>query len=210
LTYFYDSNLECQLGAWVIDTALAQAEAWQTQGVSVPVSVNISANHLLSANFMQDVSDALARHPSVAPVRIELEILESTAIDDMATAIAVLEQCKRLGLMLALDDFGTGYSSLTYLRKLPVDTLKIDQSFVRDMLSDSEDFGIVEGVIRLASAFRRQVIAEGVETQEHGAALLGLGCRLAQGYGIARPMPPEQFLDWAADWAARGGLSQVL
>jgi EAL domain-containing protein (putative c-di-GMP-specific phosphodiesterase class I) len=210
LTYFYDSNLECQLGAWVIDTALAQAEAWQTQCVSVPVSVNISANHLLSANFMQDVSDALARHPSVAPVRIELEILESTAIDDMATAIAVLEQCKRLGLMLALDDFGTGYSSLTYLRKLPVDTLKIDQSFVRDMLSDSEDFGIVEGVIRLASAFRRQVIAEGVETPEHGAALLGLGCRLAQGYGIARPMPPEQFLDWAADWVARGGLSQDL
>ncbi len=100
----------------------------------------------------------------------------------------------------ALDDFGTGYSSLTYLRKLPVDLLKIDQSFIRDMLSDADDLGIVEGVIRLASAFNRQVIAEGVETLEHGAALLRLGCHLAQGYGIARPMAADQLPAWLATW----------
>ena len=89
---------------------------------------------------------------------------------------------------------------MTYLRKLPFDLLKIDQSFVRDMLNDAEDRGIVEGVIRLANAFHRKVIAEGVETLAHGAALLALGCTLAQGYGIARPMPGEQFADWADNW----------
>lgn len=210
LAYFYGSSLECPLGAWVFDTALAQAQVWQVQGVGVPISINISANHLLSANFLRDVRDALARHPGVAPASIELEILESTAIDDMASAITVLEECKRLGLMLALDDFGTGYSSLTYLCKLPVDMLKIDQSFVRDMLSDSEDLGIVEGVIRLAGAFKREVIAEGVETPEHGVALLGLGCRLAQGFCIAKPMPPDQFPTWSATWGAQGGMQRTL
>jgi EAL domain-containing protein (putative c-di-GMP-specific phosphodiesterase class I) len=105
-------------------------------------------------------------------------------------------------VQFALDDFGTGYSSLTYLRKLPVDTLKIDQSFVRDMLSDAEDMGIVEGVIRLGEAFRRNIIAEGVETLTHGAALLLLNCYLAQGYGIARPMAAALFADWTATWKA--------
>jgi EAL domain-containing protein (putative c-di-GMP-specific phosphodiesterase class I) len=96
-----------------------------------------------------------------------------------------------------LDDFGTGYSSLTYLKRLRVDSLKIDQSFVRDMLEDPEDLAILEGIIGLASAFKRQVIAEGVETIEHGTALLQLGCELAQGYGIARPMPPDLIPAWA-------------
>jgi len=100
----------------------------------------------------------------------------------------------------ALDDFGTGYSSLAYFRNLPVDILKIDQSFVRDMLDDPNDLEIVESVVRLAGAFGRTVIAEGVETLEHGAALLGIGCRLCQGYGIARPMPARQLLAWVEQW----------
>ena len=99
-----------------------------------------------------------------------------------------------------LDDFGTGYSSLTYLKRLRVATLKIDQSFVRDMLDDPDDLAILEGVIGLAAAFRREVVAEGVETIEHGTALLQLGCALAQGFGIARPMPPERLPDWVANW----------
>ena len=102
--------------------------------------------------------------------------------------------------MFALDDFGTGYSSLTYLKRLPVTLLKIDQSFVRDMLDDPDDLAILEGVIGLATAFRREVIAEGVETVEHGAMLLQLGCELAQGYGIARPMPGADLPAWAATW----------
>jgi EAL domain-containing protein (putative c-di-GMP-specific phosphodiesterase class I) len=100
----------------------------------------------------------------------------------------------------ALDDFGTGYSSLTYLKRLQVAQLKIDQSFVRDMLDDPDDLAILEGVIGLAAAFRREVIAEGMETVAHGTALLQLGCELAQGYGIARPMPADQLPSWVAHW----------
>jgi EAL domain-containing protein (putative c-di-GMP-specific phosphodiesterase class I) len=105
-----------------------------------------------------------------------------------------------MGVTFALDDFGTGYSSLTYLKRLPVDLLKIDQSFVRDMLDDPDDLAILQGVIGLAAAFKREVIAEGVESVAHGTALVNLGCELAQGYGIARPMPADQLHAWAATW----------
>jgi EAL domain-containing protein (putative c-di-GMP-specific phosphodiesterase class I) len=108
--------------------------------------------------------------------------------------------CQASGVSFALDDFGTGYSSLTYLKHLPAHTLKIDQSFVRDMLSDESDLAIVNGVIGLATAFGREVIAEGVETQAHGRLLLSLGCELAQGFGIARPMPVEALDDWLQSW----------
>jgi EAL domain-containing protein (putative c-di-GMP-specific phosphodiesterase class I) len=100
----------------------------------------------------------------------------------------------------ALDDFGTGYSSLTYLKRLRVALLKIDQSFVHNMLDDPDDLAILQGIIGLAAAFKREVIAEGVETVAHGTALLQLGCELAQGYGIVRPMPPEQLPAWVATW----------
>jgi len=112
----------------------------------------------------------------------------------------VIEACRKLGVSFSLDDFGTGYSSLTYLKRLPVALLKIDQSFVRDMLDDEDDLAILKGVIGLALAFHREVIAEGVETVAHGTALLQLGCELAQGYGIARPMPAADMPAWAARW----------
>jgi EAL domain-containing protein (putative c-di-GMP-specific phosphodiesterase class I) len=102
--------------------------------------------------------------------------------------------------MFAMDDFGTGYSSLTYLKRLPVALLKIDQSFVRDMLDDPDDLAILQGVIGLARAFKREVIAEGVESVAHGTALLQLGCELGQGYGIARPMPAADLPSWAQHW----------
>jgi hypothetical protein len=143
---------------------------------------------------------ALARHPSVASGNLELEILESAAIDDLANASHTLANCIALGVHFALDDFGTGYSSLAYFRKLPVGVLKIDQGFVRGMLDDPEDLGIIESVLSLAKAFNRPVIAEGVETLEHGAMLVMLGCRLGQGYGIARPMPANDLPDWVAQW----------
>jgi diguanylate cyclase (GGDEF)-like protein/PAS domain S-box-containing protein len=200
LLYIEGSTLERPVGNWVLHTALHQMQQWRTLGLAVHVSVNVSARHLLSPEFEEDVRKALAVHADLLPQWLELEILESTAIDDLAIAASVLQKCRAIGVRLALDDFGTGYSSLTHLRKLPFDLLKIDQSFVRDMLKDPEDQGIVEGVIRLAAAFNRDVIAEGVETLEHGSALLRLGCRLAQGYGIARPMAPEQFVDWSLGW----------
>ncbi len=203
LPHVHGTKLERPLGIWVMQAALGQMQLWREQGCEVNVSVNVSAGHLLSDEFMDDLRHALLQHPDIAPGQLELEILESTAIDDISQAASILGQCRALGVRLALDDFGTGYSSLTYLRKLPFDLLKIDQSFVRDMLKNADDLGIVEGVIRLAGAFNRSVIAEGVETMEHGIALRKLGCRLAQGYGISRPMPPDHFPIWAQEWKVR-------
>ena len=203
LRHIDGSDLESHLGNWVIDTALRQGSEWASQGASVSISVNVSANHLLKADFHDQLAQALARHPAMPATLFELEVLETAAIGDMDQAVSILGRCQALGVHFSLDDFGTGYSSLTYLRKLPVDTLKIDQSFVRDMLIDPDDLGIVEGVIGLASAFKRQVIAEGVETLAHGAALLNMGCHLAQGYGISRPMPAEQVLPWAESWQVK-------
>ena len=111
-----------------------------------------------------------------------------------------MNACAQLGVKFAIDDFGTGYSSLTYLKHLPAEIIKIDQSFVRDMLIDEDDLAIVKGVIGLANAFQRGVIAEGVESAEHGKALLELGCELAQGFGIAKPMPAELVPEWIAGW----------
>jgi EAL domain-containing protein (putative c-di-GMP-specific phosphodiesterase class I) len=177
---------------------------WQQQGLSVKVSVNISPNHLMQPDFHQRLAQALAQHPEVAPAQLELEVLESAALADMQQAAEIVERCMELGVRFALDDFGTGYSSLTYLRKLPVHTLKIDQSFVRDMLTDPDDMGIVRGIIELARVFDRQVVAEGVETLEIGASLRSLGCRLVQGYGIARPMSADLLAPWCAKWLADG------
>ncbi|MBW7861857.1 MAG: EAL domain-containing protein, partial [Rhodocyclaceae bacterium] len=125
---------------------------------------------------------------------------ETSALNDTAIVSNVMHACQRLGVRFALDDFGTGYSSLTYLKRLPAEVLKIDQTFVRDMLEDKDDLAIVQGVIGLATAFRREVIAEGVETAEHCRLLLKLGCTLAQGYGIGRPMPAEEIPAWIASW----------
>lgn len=148
---------------------------------------------------------ALSRHPGVSPGDLELEILESAAIGDIEQASRVLAAGTAMGVRFALDDFGTGYSSLTYFRRLLIGTLKIDQTFVRDMLVDPDDLGIVDSVVRLAEAFDRPSIAEGVETREHGSMLVQLGCHLAQGYRIARPMPPEQIPVWLEGWQREGG-----
>jgi hypothetical protein len=129
-----------------------------------------------------------------------MEVLETSALEDLARVSQVIESCRAIGVSFALDDFGTGYSSLTYLKRLSVSLLKIDQSFVRDMLDDPDDLAILGGVLSLATAFRRDVIAEGVETVEHGEMLLRLGCQLAQGYGIARPMAPAALAGWVHTW----------
>ncbi|MBB1073228.1 EAL domain-containing protein, partial [Rhodoferax sp. 4810] len=142
----------------------------------------------------------LARHPQVNPANLQIEVLETSALSDMAQVSQVIEDCAQMGVTFALDDFGTGYSSLTYLKRLRVNMLKIDQSFVRDMLEDPDDLAILQGVIGLAAAFKRQVIAEGVETVAHGTALLNLGCELAQGYGIARPMAGSEMAAWVGSW----------
>ena len=197
-----DDPLSVELGKWVIATAIAQMSAWHGQGLDLSVSVNIGARQLQQTDFAARLVEMLAAHPEVKPHCLQLEVLETSALEDVARVGAVMQACKAIGVGFALDDFGTGYSSLTYLKRLPAEILKIDQSFVRDMLTDSDDMAIVQGIISLASAFRRSVIAEGVETNAHGALLLQLGCELAQGYGIARPMPPADLPGWVQRWHA--------
>jgi diguanylate cyclase (GGDEF)-like protein/PAS domain S-box-containing protein len=186
---------------WVIGEALRQMAEWSAQGVALSVSVNISPDNLQRPDFVERLATCLAAHPDVSPSRLELEVVESAAIDDLEHVLQVINACHDLGVTFSLDDFGTGYSCLAYLRRLPVDGLKIDQSFVRDMLDDSNDLAIVEGVISLAQVFRHQVIAEGVETNEHAVMLMRLGCDLAQGFGIARPMPPADIPEWVRRFA---------
>jgi diguanylate cyclase (GGDEF)-like protein/PAS domain S-box-containing protein len=195
-----DNDFTVQLSEWVIDTALAQMEQWQAQGLTLGVSINLPARHLQDAGFTDFLGAALARHPAAAPSLFELEVLESAALEDVIGVSARMQQCRRFGVRFALDDFGTGYASLAYLRRLPIELIKIDQSFVRDILQDPDDLAIVEGVIGLAAAFQDTVIAEGVETIDHAVMLLHLGCDLAQGYGIARPMPAEALPGWVAGW----------
>ena len=204
-----DHPLAVEVGEWVIDTALAQIEEWHAIGLDLSVSVNIGARQLQQTDFVARLQTILAKHPKVSPTSLELEVLETSAVEDMAQVSQVIEDCHQMGVKFALDDFGTGYSSLTYLKRLRVALLKIDQSFVRDMLVDPEDLAILEGVIGLAAAFKRDVIAEGVETVEHGTALLHLGCKLAQGYGIARPMPPEQLPAWVVSWEPDDAWSEL-
>ncbi|SIS96325.1 EAL domain-containing protein [Neptunomonas antarctica] len=194
--------MSIELGEWVIATALSQISQWQEMELNIPlsISVNIAAVQLQQCDFTARLAILLATYPDVEPHYLELEVLETSALDDVQHVSEIMDACIALGVKFALDDFGTGYSSLTYLRRLPASLIKIDQSFVRDMLNDAGDLAIVEGVIALAKLFKREVIAEGVESIEHGRALLQLGCELAQGYGIARPMPASDFPAWISDW----------
>ncbi|QUM87288.1 EAL domain-containing protein [Moritella sp. 28] len=191
------SKLENRIGDWVINEALKQIVAWQKQRIFIEVSVNIASYHLLSSTFLTQLENALASHPNLNSKYLQLEILESSALGDLNTIRNILNTCQDiLGVNIALDDFGTGYSSLTHLKNLPANTIKIDQNFVKNMLDDPDDYAIINGVLALADSFNREVIAEGVETTEHGLMLLKMGCYAAQGYGIARPMPATEFPNW--------------
>jgi EAL domain-containing protein (putative c-di-GMP-specific phosphodiesterase class I) len=189
-----------RLDAWVIDKALQHMEHWQQLGLQLQISINITAKSLQTDDFILQLYYAFERHPSVKPAHFELEILETQALLDLSLISQVIKDCQTLGVQFALDDFGTGYSSLSYLKHLPAETLKIDQIFVRNMLEDEDDLAIVQGVIGLAESFQRQVIAEGVESIKHGIALLQMGCRHAQGYGIAKPMPASDLAAWVEAW----------
>lgn len=191
------SELEFEVGLWVMESALKQLQKWRQDGLDFIVSVNIAANHLHDRNFISSLQGTLSGYPDIPPSSLQLEILESSALGDIQTLSQIIEKCRhQVGVQIALDDFGTGYSSLTHLRHLAANSVKIDQSFVRDMLEDASDYNIVDGVISLAKAFNLVVVAEGVESIEHGLMLLSMDCELAQGYQIARPMPAEAVLSW--------------
>lgn len=201
------TELEIRVGNWVMEQAWHQLSLWHQQGLLLGVSVNISAFHLVWSDFHQHLSSVLKQSPQTASHYLQLEILESTALEDLSAVNQVIKLCRdTLGVTTSLDDFGTGYSSLAHLRHLPVNTVKIDKSFVYDMLDDPDDYAIVDGIIGLSQAFGREVIAEGVESDDQGSVLLLLGCHLAQGYAIAKPMPAGQLAAWIqqfqppADW----------
>lgn len=200
LPHIEQHSFSIEIGDYVIKQALAQMESWQRHGLQLPVSVNVSALQLLDNAFVDRLGTLLRDHPGIAPQTFEIEILESAAIGKINEAARVIERCKALGVSVSLDDFGTGYAALDYLKRLPAQTLKIDQSFVRDMRSDDTDMTIVKGIIGLAEAFNFGVIAEGVETPEQGRLLVELGCSIGQGYGIARPMPATDVSNWVARW----------
>jgi diguanylate cyclase (GGDEF)-like protein/PAS domain S-box-containing protein len=192
--------LAVDLGNWVLNSALQQMAKWRDQGLTLPVSVNVGARQLQQSGFAAQLKHLLVQYDLLDAGLLSLEVLETSALEDIHGVSQTLAQCRQLGVGFALDDFGTGYSSLTYLKRLPVTSLKIDQSFVRDMLVDADDLAILQGIIGLAKAFGREVIAEGVESSAHGARLLALGCDLAQGFAIAHPMPAEAVPDWLAHW----------
>ena len=202
------TELEIRLGQWVLRHALQCIAQLQSEGLELPLAVNIAAQHLQQSDFAPWVQRCLQEQPGVPSALLELEITESAALYDIDHVAHQLSQLRTLGIGIALDDFGTGYSSLTYLRRLPLDTIKIDQSFVRDMLQDQGDLAIVQGVIGLAHSFGHHIVAEGVETLEQGQKLQQLGCSLAQGYYIARPMPVSDFAAWVAHWQLPTGWQQ--
>ncbi|PAS98324.1 MAG: diguanylate cyclase [Candidatus Dactylopiibacterium carminicum] len=194
------TELTLPVGEWVLHEALRQKQRWQKQGINLSVSINVFAKHLQRPDFAERLQRILARFPEVDPTGLELEILETTAMENLDDITRCLDECRRIGVRFSLDDFGTGYSSLTYFRKLPVDAVKIDRSFVRDMLGNRNDQALVRSIVSMARTLGRQVIAEGVETLEHGDYLIDYGCDQAQGFGVARPMPPEMLPDWIARW----------
>lgn len=195
-----NTDFAVPLGEWVMREALHQIRAWRNEGLELQISVNIAPRHMMQKDFASRLSTILADFPDVPPALLELEITETAAIEDIAGVAQMINNCKSLGVTFALDDFGVGYSSLTYMRRLPVEVIKIDQSFVRDMLHDDDDLAVVAGVISLSREFQRSVVAEGVETADHGLHLLRMGCTVAQGYGIARPMPAGAMPEWVAHY----------
>jgi len=200
LSVIEETDLALPIGEWVLHEALEQQYLWRLQGLDIRVAVNLFGSHLQRIDFVESLNSILSAHAGFDPGALELEILETTALENLEEVVARISGCARLGVTFSLDDFGTGFSSLTYLRQLPVETVKIDRSFVREMSENQSDQAIVESIVAMAHALGRTVVAEGVETVEHGAFLVRCGCDYAQGYGIARPMPPDNFPDWVARW----------
>ena len=190
------------LGNWVIESALRQLGLWQRQGLDIPISINVDARQLNQHDFVELLQQRILAYPNFRPGRLQIEILETTAIYDREYATHIILACQKLGVEFALDDFGTGYSSLTHLRQLPINSIKIDRSFIKSMDQDHQDLAIVDSVIRMASHLGHEIVAEGIETLQQGEMLLAMGCDIAQGFLIAKPMPAEQIPGWLQNWQA--------
>ena len=194
------------LGQFVLESALDQARRWHQDGLSLGLAVNLSVRNLMDPALVDRVAALIAR-AGVAPASLTLEITESGVMTDPESAIAMLWGLRRIGVRLSVDDFGTGYSSLAYLKRLPVDEVKLDKSFVLNMTGDPDDAAIVRSTIELAHNLGLQLVAEGVEDQETLQLLASLGCDLAQGFHLARPMPAEDLAHLAVGDGFAAGLA---
>lgn len=193
ITQAETSGFIVQLGEWILRTASSRVRAWQKQfDRPLNLAVNLSGRQFLHYNLIKSIEDAV-RSADLHPHSLEFEITESVAMHNAEDSIGIMRQIKSLGMDLALDDFGTGYSSLAYLKRFPIDKLKIDKAFVRDIPDDHNDLAIVTAIIAMAHALGLKVQAEGVETEAQAEFLRESGCELAQGYLFGRPLPEDEF-----------------
>ncbi|WP_426702810.1 bifunctional diguanylate cyclase/phosphodiesterase [Rhodanobacter sp. Col0626] len=195
-----DPQLARPIGRYVLDEALRRCQSWMQAGFPIPVSINISTRHLLHPAFFSDIDAVLDTYPGIMDLGFGVEVTETGPSMDHARAKVVIEECRRRGIRVGLDDFGTGSASLSHIQQLDIEHIKLDQSFVRDILSDERNMAIAAGVITTARMLARTVIAEGVETAEQGDLLASLGCHQLQGFSISRPMPAEAVPQWVAGW----------
>jgi diguanylate cyclase (GGDEF)-like protein len=199
------SGLIVPIGEWVMKTACASAVEWKKKhGFEGRIAVNVSGNQFSQSDLVEFVQKTIAE-TGIEPHRVELEVTESVFMDDMTHTIETLKSLHALGVELAIDDFGTGYSSLSYLRQFPIDRLKIDQSFIRNALTDKDDAAIARTIVRLGHSLNLKVIAEGVETREHEKFLMEEGCDEVQGFRYSRPVPHEKFVEFVTGY--KGDLS---
>lgn len=189
-----ETGLILPIGQWVLETACAQLEVWQEHPstANLTLSVNVSVKQFSQLDFVTQIQAMLSRY-NVKPKRLKLELTESLLLESVNNIVTSMVALEAIGVQFSLDDFGTGYSSLQYLKMLPLNQLKIDQSFVRDLVVDINDRSIVQTIIAMAGSLGFEVIAEGVETEAQKAILLNKGCRHFQGYLFGKPMPIEQF-----------------
>jgi EAL domain-containing protein (putative c-di-GMP-specific phosphodiesterase class I) len=199
------TGLMPQLTLWVLDKAVAQAAQWRRTGLEVRMAVNVSAIVLVDATLPDHIAATLERH-HLLPESLVVEVTEDAVMRDPRRAIDILERIKASGVDIAVDDFGTGQSSLEQLKNVPADELKLDRSFVLGMADDAHDAAIVGSVVGLGRALGLRVVAEGVETPQVWQRLAELGCDVAQGFGLARPMPAAQFERWAREPSDRARL----
>jgi EAL domain-containing protein (putative c-di-GMP-specific phosphodiesterase class I) len=197
-----ETGLIVPIGKWVLSTACAQNAAWLRQGLPpVTVCVNLSIRQLDDPRLITDITEVL-QATGLPPELLELEVTESMIMHNAERAVRVLHEIKALGVRLAIDDFGTGYSSLAHLKRFPVDTLKVDRSFIREILSNTEDRGIAEAIIAMGKTLSLTIVAEGVETAEQQAFLSERSCDEMQGYYFSTPVKPEEFAALLARHAA--------
>jgi EAL domain-containing protein (putative c-di-GMP-specific phosphodiesterase class I) len=206
LPFLNGSDSIVELDEWVLNDVFRQVGEWREEGLLTTVSLNITSQSILLPGFVNTVESICESNKNIPVSSIQFEILETSILEDMEFAKKQLDEIRVLGIKVALDDFGTGYSSLGYLRNLPTDYIKIDQSFISGIIDNSGDQAIVKGLVQLSKDFDMKVVAEGIEDAAVLDKISLLGCDIAQGYYLSKPMPSESVIDWLSkkSWRVEG------